>query len=249
MGQPMIRAAAIDKSFGSRRVLSKIDLRVEAGERIGMLGPNGAGKTTLLRLLCGYLAPDGGELEIAGVDARRQPERVGRHVGYLPEGAPAYSEMRARSYLMMRARLKGLPRGEAAAAADAALDRVDLADRAASPIGTLSRGMRQRLGLAEATVTDPPLLLLDEPTSGLDPAQLRHLVELVAALAPGRALIFSSHRLEAIGNLCDRAVALAGGRVVYDGPLADMASSHDGDLEAAYLELTATSADARAASG
>jgi ABC-2 type transport system ATP-binding protein len=230
----LLSVAGIVVAYGARRALDGVDLAIAEGERVGLLGPNGAGKTTLLRVIAGYLEPDAGSLEIDGVDGIADPAAIGRRVGYLPEGAPAYSEMRAVDYLVFRARLKGMSRSEAREAAAAVLERVALADRASSRIATLSGGMRKRLGLAEALLRDPPLLILDEPTTGLDPAQLRRLIDRVSELAADRALLLSSHRLESVTALCDRLAVMRAGKVVYDGPAADLG----GDLEGAFLALT-----------
>ena len=178
-----------------------------------LLGPNGAGKTTLLRTLVGFIAPESGTLTVAGIDAIARPTLAASRIGFLPEGAPAYRDMRVRAYLRMRSALKGLDRTRDLRV-DALLERVGLADRARSQVGTLSRGMRQRLGLADALLADPPVLVLDEPTSGLDPAQLRELTAIISELSSDRALVFSSHRLDAVASLCDRALVMARGGVV-----------------------------------
>ena len=234
----MIRATGIAVGFGHRRALDGVDLALAGGERVGLLGPNGAGKTTLLRVIAGYLEPDAGSLEIDGVDVVAEPSAAGRRIGYLPEGAPAYVEMRALDYLIHRARLKGMTSAAAREAAGGALERVSLDDRARSRIATLSNGMRRRLALAEAMLADPPVLLLDEPTSGLDPAQLRRFIDIVGELAADRALLLSSHRLESVTALCDRVAVMARGRVVFDGSAEEMTRRGAGDLERAFLELT-----------
>ena len=232
----MIHATGIVVSFGKRRAVDGVDLSIDGGERVGLLGANGAGKTTLLRVIAGYRTPDAGALEIDGIDGVSDPVAIGSRVGYLPEGAPAYSEMRALDYLTFRARLKGVARRAARDAAADVLDRVDLGDRGRSRIATLSAGMRKRLGLAEALLGDPPLLILDEPTTGLDPAQLRRLIDLVGELATERALLLSSHRLESVEKLCDRLVVMSRGSVRFDGTGAELVRDHS-DLESAFLQL------------
>ena len=235
----MISARGLCKRFGKNTALDDVTVAIAAGERVGFLGRNGAGKSTLLRVLAGFISPEQGECTIDGIDVCRQPSRAQRLLGFLPEGAPAYPEMRALDYLRMRAQLKGQSRTDAAADAEARLAEVGLSDRSSSPVQTLSKGMRQRLGLADALLGDPRVIILDEPTSGLDPAQLRDLTARVSELASDRALILASHRLDAVENLCSRLVVLDRGRVVFDGAADELAKAAEpANLEAAFLALT-----------
>ncbi len=236
----MLAVAGLEKRFGRTLALTGIDFEVAAGERVGFLGRNGAGKSTLLRLLAGFLVPDRGTCRIDGIEVADDSNTAQRHIGFLPEGAPAYPEMRSIDYLTMRARLKGLGRKQARDEGRGRLADVGLSDREKSPVQTLSRGMRQRLGLADALLGDPKLIILDEPTSGLDPAQLASLTAMVDKFSAKRALIFASHRLDAVDDLCGRVVVLRRGSVAFDGSPDDLAARvRPADLNRAFLEATA----------
>lgn len=194
------------------RALDGVSFRVEKGEIVGFLGPNGAGKTTALRILCGYLAPDAGTVRVDGVDVVAAPREAQARIGYLPENAPLYGEMRVADYLVFRARLKGVR--DARGAAEAAMGRLGVAEVARRRIGELSKGWKQRVGVCDALVARPPVLVLDEPTSGLDPAQIRELRELIRELGRDHTVLVSSHILPEIEAIASRVVILVGGRVV-----------------------------------
>ena len=237
----MIRARNLERSFGRVRAVRGVSLSVDAGEVVGLVGPNGAGKTTTLRMLTGYLDPDAGRVEIAGRDATRDRDAARAALGYMPEAVPLYPEMRVRDYLAFRARIKGVPRRRVAALVDAALERARAADHARAVIGTLSRGYRQRVGLADALVADPPALILDEPTAGLDPMQVRELRQLVAELGRERAVLFSSHVLAEVESMASRLVVIAAGKVVAAGTAdqlrARAGAGDDATLEDAFVAL------------
>jgi ABC-2 type transport system ATP-binding protein len=209
----VIKVDGLVKRFGRTTALDGISFAVEAGQVVGFLGPNGAGKTTTLRILAGFLAADAGRAWIDGIDVGRDPLAAQRRIGYLPEGAPLHDDMRVEDYVAYRARLKRAPRARVAAALAAA--HVD--DVARRRIGQLSRGYRQRVGLADALVADPPILILDEPTAGLDPNQIREVRELVRELARARTVLLSTHILSEVEALAARVIILVGGKVVADG--------------------------------
>jgi ABC-2 type transport system ATP-binding protein len=217
------------------RAVRGVSFEVEAGEVVGLVGPNGAGKTTTLRILTGYLDPDGGSAEVAGHDVVRERDAARAALGYMPEAVPLYPEMRVRDYVAFRARLKGVPRREVAQRVDAALERARVRDHARVMIGRLSRGYRQRVGIADALVADPPALVLDEPTAGLDPVQVRELRTLIKELARDRAVLFSSHVLAEVESMAARLVVMAGGRVVASGR-PDEVRAQAGVGESASLE-------------
>lgn len=204
----------VNKHFGSRQVLFGVGLRVDPGEIVGLLGPNGSGKTTTLRLMAGYYRPDAGEVRVETASGDR-----GRHVGYLPERAPLYDALAVQHYLDFVGRCKGLAGQALAAEVDRALSAFDLHGVRRTAIGRLSKGFRQRVGLAQAVLGDPSVLLLDEATNGLDPMQIVEARQMIRAAAAGRAVVFSSHLMQEVQALCTRAVILRHGRVIADVPL------------------------------
>jgi len=196
-----------------------VDLRLARGEVLGLLGPNGAGKTTCLQILSGNLAPSAGEVEVLGLDLIRSPRPAKRHIGYLPERPPLYPDMRVDEYLAYCARLRGVPRLQSAAAIKRAKARCGLADMGPRPILKLSKGYRQRVGLAQAIVHAPDLVILDEPTEGLDPVQIREVRELIRILAVDSGLILSSHILSEVQAVCSKVLILRDGRVLHQARL------------------------------
>lgn len=204
----------VDKSFGSRQVLHRLDFRIDPGEIVGLLGPNGSGKTTTLRLVAGFYQPDAGRVSIPALG-----NAPGHAIGYLPERAPLYDALSVDHYLQFVARCKRL-RGKAARAAiENALQAFDLEGVRSSAIGRLSKGFRQRVGLAQAILGDPSVLLLDEATNGLDPMQIVEARQMIRKAARGRAVIFSSHLMQEVEALCTRVLILRAGELLADLPL------------------------------
>jgi len=206
---------------GERRALDRVGFRVEPGQRIGLLGPNGAGKTTLMRILCGYLRlqrdPAGStRVEVGGRDVCARSLEVREQVGYLPEQVPLYPELRVREHLAFRAALKGLGRKLRAREIERVAELASLGDVLEKPVFELSRGYRQRVGIADALLTAPPLLVLDEPTVGLDPNQVQEMRAMLRGLGGAQTLILSSHILAEVEVLCDRVIVLSRGCVVAD---------------------------------
>lgn len=214
--ETLLRVTALNRSFGGHPALSDFSLRLECGEVLGLLGPNGAGKTTCLRLLGGMLAPSSGRIEIQGIDLARRPLAAKRLLGYLPERPPLYPELRVDEYLTFCARLHRLPRRRIAASVEETKHRCGLDDCGRRLIAKLSKGFRQRLGIAQAILHQPRLLILDEPTEGLDPFQMRELRALIRELARDCGVILSSHLLPEIQAVCDRAVILERGRMRFN---------------------------------
>jgi ABC-2 type transport system ATP-binding protein len=207
----------LTKRYGDRSAVRDLSFSVARGEVVGFLGPNGAGKSTTLRMLTGFLEPSEGEIQIAGLDARKQPIEVRRQIGYMPEAVPLYLEMRVVEYLRYRAELKGVARKEIAKNVDRALTQASVADVSTRILGQLSKGYRQRVGLADALVADPPLLILDEPTAGLDPNQIRQVRDLVRTLASEKTVLLSTHILPEVEAICGRVLILDKGRLVSSG--------------------------------
>ncbi len=210
---PLLQARDLARTFAGQLAVDGVELCIQGGEVVGLLGPNGAGKTTNLRMLAGSLAATRGTVRLAGVDLASEPQRAKRALGYLPERPPLYDEMIVADFLVFCARLHEV--SEPASAARAALDRVGVADVAGRLIGHLSKGYRQRVGLAAALVHRPRVLLLDEPASGLDPAQRVAMRSLVAELAStGVAVLLSTHVLAEVALVCDRVLVMHRGRIV-----------------------------------
>ncbi len=224
----MIEARELSKTYGSFKALREVSFAARAGRVTGLLGHNGAGKTTCLRILTGFLAPSGGSATVAGRDVLADPLAARAAVGYLPESAPSYPEMRVVDFLRYRAALDRLPRSRRGPAADRSIERCWLSEVRRKRIAHLSKGYRQRVGLAAAILSDPPVVILDEPASGLDPSQIVETRKLLRELASDKAVLLSSHILADVEAACDDVVILARGRVRASGPLSEIAARHAG---------------------
>ncbi|HUH58850.1 MAG TPA: ABC transporter ATP-binding protein [Candidimonas sp.] len=210
---------SVNKFFGTRQVLHDLSFRVAPGEIVGLLGPNGSGKTTTLRLIAGYYQADSGVLEVQGMRRQGAGGRSHAYVGYLPERAPLYDSLTVLQFLRFVASCKGLKGKRLSSSVDASLQAFDLASVAKTAIGRLSKGFRQRVGLGQAILGDPAVLLLDEATNGLDPMQIIEAREMIRRAAAGRAVVFSSHLMQEVQALCTRAIVLRRGRLITDIPL------------------------------
>jgi ABC-2 type transport system ATP-binding protein len=235
----VISASALTKTYGRAGdgrppALDAVSFQIGQGEIVGLLGPNGAGKTTLMRILTCFLLPTRGAAVIAGCPIAHDPRGARRAIGYLPEAVPLPPEMRVAEYLTFRAALKGVARHARRGALDDALERTQLGDRRGQIIGTLSRGYRQRVGLADALLGDPPILILDEPTVGLDPNQIRETRALIRELGRERTVLLSTHVLSEVQALATRVIILHRGRVV-----AAQATGQTTPLEELFARVTA----------
>ncbi|RPI85311.1 MAG: ABC transporter ATP-binding protein [Chloroflexi bacterium] len=208
----MIRVEGLTKEFGSRRAIDNITFHAEKGEILGFLGPNGAGKTTTMRILSGYMPPTSGKAEVAGFDVVWESIEVRKRIGYLPETVPLYNDMSVYEYLKYMADLRSLPNADDRV--DEVLDMVGMLDRADGYIGNLSKGMRQRVGLAQALIHRPEVLILDEPTIGLDPAQIIEVRHLITELGKDRTILLSTHILSEAQQVCDRVLIINKGHIV-----------------------------------
>lgn len=218
----MIEVERLTKDYGSVVAVRDVSFSVGQGEVVGFLGPNGAGKSTTLRILAGFLGPTSGRVRIDGHDMSEAPLAAREKLGYMPEAAPLYPELRVREYLEFRARLKRIPRRARAANIERALARASLRDVEGATIGHLSKGYRQRVGLADALVADPPLLILDEPTAGLDPNQVREVRALIKELGRDHTVLVSSHILSEVEATCERVIVIDRGRLVAQGTLEEL---------------------------
>jgi ABC-2 type transport system ATP-binding protein len=226
----MIEARELSKRYGEVVAVDDVSFSIGKGEVVGFLGPNGAGKTTTMRMLTGFLPPTEGTAVIAGHDIFANAIEARRSVGYLPETPPLYPEMTCRSYLTYVAKIKDVPRAARRDAVDQAIERCGLADVHRRVISTLSKGFRQRVGIAQAIMGDPPVLILDEPTVGLDPLQIREIRSLIAGLAaPGKGetqqtVVLSTHILAEVEAICRRVILISDGRKQVDSPLTELTS-------------------------
>ena len=210
----MIRVESISKSFSGVRALKNVSFEVGAHEVVGFLGPNGAGKTTMMRLLAGFFVPDEGAIELAGVDVLRDPLEAKRRIGYLPEHCPLYPEMRVDEFLKYRAVLKGVLGRRVRDRLQVVKQQCGLESVGRRIIGQLSKGYRQRVGLADALVHEPDVLILDEPTVGLDPQQLRQIRSLIAGLAEDHTILLSTHIMQEVEAVCERVILISSGELV-----------------------------------
>ena len=211
-----IEARDLCKNYGSLVAVDHLSFEVEAGEVLGFLGPNGAGKSTTMKMLTGFLAPTSGTALINGHDIVEDSLAARRCIGYLPEGAPSYGEMGVRSFLEFIARARGFEGKQAIEAAGAAIERLNLHGVPEQPIETLSKGFKRRVGLAQAIIHDPQVLILDEPTDGLDPNQKHEVRRLIRRMAEDKIIVISTHLLEEVHALCNRAMIIAEGRLLVD---------------------------------
>jgi ABC-2 type transport system ATP-binding protein len=213
----MVEVDRLVKKFGDFVAVDGISLSVAKGEVLGFLGPNGAGKTTTMRMIAGFMAPTSGTARVRGHDVVADPIAVKRAIGYMPEGAPSYEDMTVRAFLSFIAEARGLSGADAARGIAKVVERIALGEVVDRPIEVLSKGYKRRVGLAQAIIHDPPVLILDEPTDGLDPNQ-KHLVRsLIAEMAAEKAIIVSTHILEEVEAVCSRAVIIGHGKLLADG--------------------------------
>jgi ABC-2 type transport system ATP-binding protein len=218
----VIDVSHLTRRYGAHTAVDDVSFHVGAREVVGFLGPNGAGKSSTLRILAGFLGPTSGKVTIAGHDVVDDSLEARRAVGYMPEGVPLYPEMRVVEYLRFRAELKGVARGQRAGHVEDAMTRAGVVDVASKPIGHLSKGYRQRVGLADALVARPPILVLDEPTAGLDPNQIREVRELVRELGREHTVILSTHILSEVEACATRVLLIHRGKLVAEGPTGDI---------------------------
>lgn len=221
----MIEVSDLTRSYGDFTAVDRVSFRIQQGEVVGLLGHNGAGKTTIMKMMTGYLEPTSGQVLIEGEAVRPDSAGTRRRIGYLPENCPVWSDMTVLEYLDYQAALHGVAPHERDAAVARAVRRTDLGAKATATISTLSRGYRQRVGVTQALLHSPDIVILDEPTNGLDPTQIRHMRELIRELARTATVIVSTHILQEVQAVCERALILRGGKLVMDARLAELAAT------------------------
>jgi gliding motility-associated transport system ATP-binding protein len=239
----IITAERLTKYYGPFVAVHDVSFHIPRGQIVALVGPNGAGKTTIMRMLTGYLAPSDGTATIAGFDVHRDRVAVSAAVGYLPENGPLYLDMTPIEALRFFGEARGLPRAQLGDRIDAVADRCDIRPVLDKPIGKLSKGLRQRVGLAQALLHDPPVLIMDEPTAGLDPVQIRHFRLHVQELRRRQTLLISTHILREVEAMADRVLVMHDGRLVFDGTADEL--SGPGSLEQRFYELTRAEAGSK----
>jgi ABC-2 type transport system ATP-binding protein len=220
---PAIQVEKLTRTYGSVLAVDNVTFTVQPGELVGFLGPNGAGKSTTMRILTTYLPASSGVAKVCGHDVMSESLEVRSKIGYLPESVPIYGEMRVEEYLHYRARLKGVPRANRQSRVDQGIERCRIREVRRRQVGTLSKGYRQRVGLADAMIHDPAVLILDEPTSGLDPIQIRETLNTIKDLAGTHTVLLSTHILAEVEAICDRVIIINRGTIRWDGKLTELA--------------------------
>jgi len=246
----MIRVHELSRSYRDFPAVCDVSFTIQSGQIVGLLGHNGAGKTTIMKMLSGYLEPSSGRIEIDGIDMADKPHAVQRRLGYLPENLPVYRDLTVADYLDYAAHLKGLRGAELRGSVRQAIIATELEDRLLAPVATLSRGYQQRVGVAQALLGDPQLLILDEPTNGLDPNQTEHMRDLIQRLAKSATVILSTHIMQEVEAVCDRVLILRHGKLALDASMVELHRSGaltvrtDMPFTALHSALHAISADA-----
>jgi ABC-2 type transport system ATP-binding protein len=238
-GKSLIEVRSLSKRYGAFTAVDGLSFSIQPGEVVGFLGPNGAGKTTTMRMIAGFLPPSAGEIRLCGVDVTQNRLAAQSHLGYLPEGAPAWPDMTPEGLLRFTADARGWQGAERLRRVETALERLELRAVRHQPIDTLSKGFKRRVGLAQAILHEPPVILMDEPTDGLDPNQKQEVRKLIRSLAGDgrRTIMLSTHILEEVGAVCTRALVVARGRLAADETPEGLVKRH-GSLERAFHELT-----------
>jgi ABC-2 type transport system ATP-binding protein len=239
----LIEVQQLTKRYGPFTAVDGVSFNVGKGQVLGFLGPNGAGKTTTMRILTGYMPPTEGRARVAGFDLQDEPVQAKRRIGYLPETPPLYPDMTVREYLRFVARIKGVPAGEQASRVAAVMQRTHVADMAHRHCGKLSKGYKQRVGLAQALIHNPDVLVLDEPTAGLDPKQIIETRELIRSLGGDHTIVLSTHILPEVAQTCQRVVIINKGKVVAEDSPENLTARLQG-AASVYVEIDAQGADA-----
>lgn len=235
----LIEVCALDKYFGPIHAVRSLSFDIRRGEVLGFLGPNGAGKSTAMKMITGFLEPSSGTARVCGYDILQQPLKVKESIGYLPEGAPSYGEMTVQGFLNFIADIRCLRGQEKAERVDAMIERINLGGVRHQTIETLSKGFKRRVGVAQALLHDPQVLIMDEPTDGLDPNQKHEVRVLIREMAADKAIIVSTHILEEVEAICSRAIIIASGQNLFDGtPQELLAKSDSGRMDDVFRNIT-----------
>jgi len=234
----MLQIQGLTKRYGRHTVVDNLSFDCHAGEVLGFLGPNGAGKSTTMKMVTGFVAPSGGTANICGHDIQQDTLAAQRCIGYLPEGAPSYAEMTPAQFLGFIADVRGLTGTQRRSRLDRVIELLHLAPVLNQTIDTLSKGFKRRVGLAQAILHDPQVLVLDEPTDGLDPNQKHEVRELIRSMSEEKLIVISTHILEEVEAVCTRAIIIADGRILVDDTPEQLAAQGNGDLDAVFRRVT-----------
>lgn len=234
----MLETKGLTKFYGRHKVVDDLSFSCSPGEVLGFLGPNGAGKSTTMKMVTGFVAPSAGSATICGHDIRTDTLAAQRRIGYLPEGAPVYAEMNPRQFLDFVADVRELSGSKRRARLDEVIELLHLGPVLSQTIDTLSKGFKRRIGLAQAILHDPDVLILDEPTDGLDPNQKHEVRQLIRSMSEEKLIVISTHILEEVGAVCTRAIIIADGRILVDDTPDNLAEQGDGDLDAVFRRIT-----------
>lgn len=236
--EPMIEALDLCKHYGSFAAIDHLSFTIRRGEVVAFLGPNGAGKSTTMKVLTGYLAPTSGTARLCGVDVVQDRVRAVEKLGYLPENGPLYPDMTPRQLLQFFAEARGMSAGQFAERLEFVTRECDLHELLDKPIGTCSKGQKQRTGMAQALLHDPEVLIMDEPTTGLDPNQIRHVRELVKKLGQTRTILLSTHLFQEVEAMAGRVLLVNEGKLVFDGTPAEFKARGQGQMDQAFHAIT-----------
>ncbi len=237
--QTLIEVKSLDKKFGAIHAVRNLSFSVNKGEVLGFLGPNGAGKSTTMKMITGFLEPTSGTVSVCGHDILEEPIAVKEKIGYLPEGAPSYGEMTVKNFLDFIADIRGLKGQDKQNRVDEIIKKINLETVRNQTIDTLSKGFKRRVGVAQALLHDPEVLIMDEPTDGLDPNQKHEVHMLINEMAEHKAIIISTHILEEVDAICTRAIIIASGQLLFDGTPEDLlAKSNTGRLDDVFRDIT-----------
>ena len=234
----MLETSGLTKLYGRHTVVDDLSFHCEAGEVLGFLGPNGAGKSTTMKMIAGFVAPSAGSASICGHDVQTDTLAAQRRLGYLPEGAPSYAEMTPGQFLEFIADVRGLTGTDRRARLDEVIERLHLGPVLGQSIETLSKGFKRRVGLAQAILHDPDVLILDEPTDGLDPNQKHEVRELIRSMSKEKLIVISTHILEEVDAVCTRAIIIADGRLLVDDTPEQLTERGGGSLDRVFREIT-----------
>ena len=224
LAETLVEVIGLTKSFGAIKAVDNISLSVNRGEVLGFLGPNGAGKSTSMKMITGFLTPTNGTIKISGSDISVNPIEAKASIGYLPEGAPAYGEMTPLNFLSFIAEVRGIEKSARLSKVDEIINKIHLERVAYQPIDTLSKGFKRRVGIAQAILHDPEILILDEPTDGLDPNQKHEIRALIKEMAAEKAILISTHILEEVESVCTKAIIISNGGVIFSGSPLELSS-------------------------